>query len=115
MKTLRVAAMATLMAIGATAATSTMAATAAELGEPLVYASIAAGGVDGSHESYKRDGSQLSIGYGLGYRFNANYSVELYSRSLSSRSSARAATSNIRTRMSASRPWAAIRWRGCSA
>lgn len=82
MKTLRVAAMATLMAIGAISATSTMAATAAELGEPLVYASIAVGGVDGTHESYKRDGSQLSIGYGLGYRFNANYSVELYSRSL---------------------------------
>lgn len=50
--------------------------------DTLVYGSVAVGGVDGSHESYRRDGSQLSVGYALGYRFNANFGVEGYARSL---------------------------------
>lgn len=77
MKKRWIAAMATTLA-----ALTTATATAAGVDDPLVYASLGVGGVDGSHESYKRDGSQLSVGYSLGYRFNANYGVELYARSL---------------------------------
>lgn len=60
---------------------SAFAAPAAD--ERLIYASIGVGGVDGSQESYRRDGSQLSVGYSLGYRFTSNYGAEVYARSLS--------------------------------
>ncbi len=65
------------------AATMVMMAGAARAAdESAVYGAVGVGVADGDHEAYKRDGGQLSVGYSLGYRFNANYGVEVFTRTL---------------------------------
>lgn len=81
MKKMLAASLATALVSLTALSGSAFAAPAAD--ERLIYASFGVGGVDGSQESYRRDGSQLSIGYSLGYRFTSNYGAELYARSLS--------------------------------
>ena len=66
-----------------TAATMILAAGAAQAAdESAIYGAVGVGMADGDHAAYKRDGSQLSVGYSLGYRFNENYGVEVFTRAL---------------------------------
>jgi opacity protein-like surface antigen len=71
---------------GGLAAVMAMTAGAAQAADDtLIYGAVGVGGVDGSHEAYKRDGSQLSVGYSFGYYFNEHYAAEIYTRSLAFR------------------------------